>query len=309
MNNIGELQGIFQSNEVFVLADNEEFLQNVENQGFRVMHLASVNQLPSNTVNVSFSDAGARKVFELASENTDARMIFCAAHVFDNSLSSAIYSLDLMRQSNFIEALNKQQSVIELLSNKKRMSFSGNGSLGVVTIIDGVSPFGLQSNIINEPFVHSVAEFFEVHFSHVDPNEPCPFHLDGAIEVSGILTVLRPTGINPYHGSDTDVQRLVSDVARARKSILRINNNIIFSFDVDGKEEIDLLKKIGGKRGVNLTEFAIGVNQSIKGIINYGINSQLNEGIDGIHVAIGDGTTGYHIDFLSPGVRVFTDNA
>jgi len=307
MDSIGELGRLFQSNEVFVLADNEEFLQKAEERGFRVMDLLSTSEIPYNTVNISFSDEGARKVFELTSENKDARMIFCAAHVFDKSLPSVIYSLDLMRRSNYIEAIDKQQSIIEMLSSKKKVGFRGPNSLGEVTLNHTASPFGLQKNCLNEPFVLSVAEFFEVHYSHVDPNKPCPFHLNGALEVSGVLSVLRPTGINPYQGSNIEVQKLIHDVARAKKNILQVNDNIISSFDVDGREKIDLLRKVSGKRGLELTEFAVGVNGSIKGVVNYGINSQVNEGIDGVHVAIGDGVTGYHIDFLSPGVKVYPE--
>lgn len=51
-----------------------------------------------------------------------------------------------------------------------------------------------------------------------------------------------------------------------------------------------------------LTEFAVGVNEAIEPLIDYRFNSQMNEGINGVHVAIGDGSTGYHIDFLSPTV-------
>ncbi|WP_259697667.1 hypothetical protein [Pseudomonas brassicacearum] len=67
---------------------------------------------------------------------------------------------------------------------------------------------------------------------------------------------------------------------------------------------MELLTVAAGARGLRLTEFAIGVNSEIKPLIDYKMNSQLNEGIDGVHLAIGDGSSGYHIDFLSPAVSV-----
>jgi hypothetical protein len=45
------------------------------------------------------------------------------------------------------------------------------------------------------------------------------------------------------------------------------------------------------------------VNKTIVGEVDYGVNSQINEGIEGIHVAIGDAVTGYHIDLLCPAVQ------
>ena len=65
-----------------------------------------------------------------------------------------------------------------------------------------------------------------------------------------------------------------------------------------------LLDLAAGSRGLKLTEFAIGVNEAITPSIDYKINSQMNEGISGVHLAIGDGSSRYHIDFLSPAVSV-----
>ncbi|MHC8407018.1 MULTISPECIES: hypothetical protein [unclassified Pseudomonas] len=86
--------------------------------------------------------------------------------------------------------------------------------------------------------------------------------------------------------------------------MLTVDDNRITSFKTAKAEHVGLLELAAGSRGVMLTEFAIGVNAAVGPHIDYGINSQMNEGVSGVHVAIGDGSSGYHIDFLYPDVRV-----
>ncbi len=86
--------------------------------------------------------------------------------------------------------------------------------------------------------------------------------------------------------------------------VLRIEHNRVRSFKVAGEEYLALLDQAAGQRGLYLSEFAIGVNDAIGPNINYSHNSPMNEGIKGVHVALGDGVNGYHIDFLCPGIDV-----
>jgi hypothetical protein len=87
-------------------------------------------------------------------------------------------------------------------------------------------------------------------------------------------------------------------------ALLSITDNTINSLKIKNEEHIKLIDLAAGPRGLKLTEFAIGVNELIAENIDYKMNSQMNEGISGVHLAIGDGSSGYHIDFLSPSVSV-----
>lgn len=303
MNKLGHLESLFNSSDVVVLADDKDFLSMISKQGLKVQNLCEVEVLPNNSVSISFSDDAARRVFQLAAEKDSARMIFCAAHVFDNTLETAIYSMDLMRRSDYRASLQKQKPVVSLLESSDSVIFTGPKSYGKVKLDRETQPFAFRRDI-DSAFVASVAEFFEVHYAHVDRDRPCPFTLNGQLQVNGILSVLRPTGQNPYEGSYMDVKRLITEVANANSVLLTAEDNVITSFNVDGVEHVDFLKIIGGERGVAVTEFAVGVNGNLDGVINYEFNSQVNEGIDGVHIAIGDGVTGYHIDFVCPGVTI-----
>lgn len=309
MDKLGQLQELFQSQDVVVMADDQEFLKRVNDSGLATEDLGTATRMPTNVVAISFSDSGAKRVFELADQNHDCRCVFCAAHVFDNSLEAALYSLDLMKKSDFRAAAAGQKPALDLMQEADALRFNGENSSGRVELDHSVDPYGLNEETLSGAFVHSVAEFFEVHYAHVDSSAACPFTLNGHLSISGILSVMRPTGELPYEGVEADVRRLVADVASANRCQLDVDDNRIRSFMVDGQERVALLDKLAGKRGAVLTEFAIGVNKSIGGAVDYAINSQLNEGVDGIHVAVGDGSTGFHIDFLCPGATVAADKA
>lgn len=164
-------------------------------------------------------------------------------------------------------------------------------------------PYALLAEDIEHDFVQSVAEFFEVHYAHMYPHESCPLSFSGTLKIAGILTVLRKPNPTLPEGLKTSLKWL-SDRISEEGAFLSVEDNIITSLKVKNEEHIKLLDLAAGSRGLKLTEFAIGVNEAIASSIDYKINSQMNEGISGVHLAIGDGSSGYHIDFLSPAVGV-----
>ncbi len=85
-----------------------------------------------------------------------------------------------------------------------------------------------------------------------------------------------------------------------------IENSQVIRIQAGSKDITDELEILTNKRRqLLLTEMAFSTNESLDpGRIDWTINSQLNEGAAGIHVGIGDGLTGAHIDFICPGVTL-----
>ncbi|RFA25584.1 hypothetical protein CAI21_18850 [Alkalilimnicola ehrlichii] len=304
MSALGHLTRLFGSDDFAILADDNRFLNFAASQGLAVQNLNTVDHLPENSVILAFSEEAGQKVSQLASKQNGIRVVFCASHVFDHSLSAAIYTLRLIMQSDFVGAIDRQQEVMQMLNAAETITFEGKGSNGVVHLEPSEPPNGLKSACFKDAFVLSVAEFFEVHYSHVNPEHPLPFQLSGTLSVDGILAAMRPDGSTPYEDAPQDVKRLIQEVALAQSATLDVEKSRIRSFKVNGTERGDLLTALAGARGVQLTEFAVAVNSNIVHAVDYTINSQLNEGVEGIHVAIGDGSAGYHVDFLCAGVAV-----
>ncbi|MCF4995609.1 hypothetical protein GIW70_02645 [Pseudomonas syringae] len=294
---------LFNNEEFSIIADSNEFLRECELLGFTTANIAQLEAFPKNSIVFSFSNEAAKMTFEIAKKTARKKIIFCATQVFEPSLVAALYSLKLLLNSDFQQSLCSQRAVLNMLNSYQTFSLSGNESNATVSILPHAKAYALLGEDVTGNFVQSVAEFFEVHYAHMNPFEPCPFIFSGTLNISGILTVLRKSNPELPSGLKISLKRL-SDQISNEKASLTIKENNITSLKINNEEHVKLLDLAAGKRGLKLTEFAIGVNESISNKIDYTINSQMNEGISGIHLAIGDGSSGYHIDFLSPSVSI-----
>lgn len=294
---------LFGQEELSIISDSKDFLRECAHLGFNTANISEIEKLPKNSIIFSFSNDAAKLTFDIAKNTKNKKSVFCATQVFEPSLASALYSLKLLLSSNFEHALCTQRSVLNMLNSYESFFLSGNGADARVTIFTHAQPYALLAEDIEHDFVQSVAEFFEVHYAHMNPQESCPFSFNGTLKIAGILTVLRKPNPTLPEGLKTSLKWL-SDRISEDGAFLSVEDNIITSLKVKNEEHIKLLDLAAGSRGLKLTEFAIGVNEAIAPSIDYKINSQMNEGISGVHLAIGDGSSGYHIDFLSPAVSV-----
>jgi hypothetical protein len=83
-----------------------------------------------------------------------------------------------------------------------------------------------------------------------------------------------------------------------------VENSRAVSISIDN---VDITKKIreysNPEYDLLLVEMAVSTNSSLQpNEIDWSVNSFMNEGVEGIHIAVGDGMTGAHIDFICPGV-------
>ncbi|MBC3385870.1 hypothetical protein [Pseudomonas sp. SWRI179] len=303
MSSMPRIHTLFGEEEFWVVADSQEFLDECSHQGLNTAHIHELSALPRHSIIFSFSNNAAKLTLEIAKATPVKKSVFCAAQVFDPSFSSANYSLHLLLNSDFRRALERQRFFLNMLNSYDSFLLSGEDTSGKVTLNRQAEPYALIEEDISESFIHSAAEFFEVHYAHMNTHERCPFCLNGKLKISGILTVLRKA--NPQLPEDIRARlKLLSESIAKAGGWLTVVENKVTSLQVDNEEHIETLKSAAGVRGLGLTEFAIGVNEEITAFIDYKVNSQMNEGISGVHLAIGDGSSGFHIDFLSPDVNV-----
>lgn len=283
-----------------IVTDFDELNEMLIKEGRKVQPLMLLNALPEECIILSFSTSASRHTFKIARDSTGGRRIFCALHVFEPSIDHARYALRAIFASDFDLAIRKQRFILERLNSGRRFSvLHGNCAAGTVELRQDAVPFATIMEDLDGSYIRSVAEFFEVHYAHMDRQVSCPFLFSGRLEVAGILVVLRSENLEDSQLLKERLNKFVSQVA-CHGALAEVKNNEIISFMVCDEEFVGLLGRAAGERGSCLTEFAIGVNQAVDAVIDYSINSQLNEGVAGIHVAIGDGSTGFHIDFLCP---------
>lgn len=303
MSSMTNIHTLFGEEEFWVIADSQEFLDECSHQGLNTAHIHELSTLPRNSIIFSFSNTAAKLTLEIAKATPVKKSVFCAAQVFDPSFRSANYSLHLLLNSDFKKSLERQRFFLNMLNSHGSFFLSGEGTSGIVKLRCQAEPYALIEEDVSENFIHSAAEFFEVHYAHMNIHESCPFCLNGKLKISGILTVLRKANPQLPDNIRVMLEQLSDSIAKAGGWLTVVENKVT-SLQADNEEHIETLKSAAGVRGLGLTEFAIGVNEEIAAFIDYKVNSQMNEGINGVHLAIGDGSSGFHIDFLSPDVNV-----
>ncbi|WP_448694087.1 hypothetical protein [Pseudomonas rhizophila] len=105
MSSMTNIHTLFGAEEFWVVADSEQFLNKCSNQGLKTAHITKVEALPRNSIIFSFSNSAAKLTLEIAQATPRKRSVFCAAQVFEPSLSCASYSLNLLLNSDFKKAL------------------------------------------------------------------------------------------------------------------------------------------------------------------------------------------------------------
>lgn len=118
--------------------------------------------------------------------------------------------------------------------------------------------------------------------------------------MAGILVAARNEDVEGYSELRAGLNNVIALVAK-NSAVATVKSNRLVSFVVGECDYIRLMERAAGVRGSGLTEFAVGVNEEASGLLDYTKNSQLNEGVAGLHIALGDGSTGLHIDLLCPG--------
>ncbi|NWC59592.1 hypothetical protein [Pseudomonas veronii] len=304
MTHLKQLQQFFESSDISLLTDSTELARYARDQAIDARLINQQVQMPANSVCITLSRAGTDALLRLAARCPSGRTMYTQAHAFDPALASAIYTLELICTSDYRQAMANQETLLELLDDHHRLQLIGPGSHGRLEISHGAAPYAMIDEDVQAAgnhFIFPLAELLEVHYTHMNPEEPRTFRLDGEFKVAGILAA------RGYH--DPSIPRHVieslahlSEQVAIHGATAMIEGNQLRAFWVEGRDQCALLNQATGPRALQLTESAFGVNASIADCIDYRINSQLNEGIEGMHVAVGDGRQGYHIDLLMPGI-------
>ncbi|MGV8920909.1 MAG: hypothetical protein ACOH2R_24560 [Pseudomonas sp.] len=304
MTQLQHLERFFGSSDITLLTDSKALAAHARSLAINALLIDELHDMPANSACITLSREGTDALLRVAARTHSGRAIYTQAHAFDPTLESAIYTLELICATDYRQAMRNQETLLTLLDDHQRVQLSGANNHGVLHIADDVAPYAMIEEDVmaaEKEFIFPLAELLEVHYTHMNPAEPRPFTLNGEFKVAGLLSArgyhdpsIAPSLIRSLKG-------LAYNVATHGATLI-IEDNQICALQVGDLDYRALLNEATGSRGLALTECAFGVNASIGERIDYRINSQLNEGIQGLHVAVGDGRCGYHIDLLIPGV-------
>lgn len=274
--------------------------------------LASLTKLERKNIVLLPTKREAMSFFLLERFFRGSRVLIVPLAAFDPSLEASIYTVNLLASSDFSSATQKNREWIKLLqSDVDRLTFAAsNGELQVVLKerIDLMLPKEEAALLPGE--WEAVGMFFEI--AMIPDNEDF-FHpgylVTGEVEVEGVAVAhhrIMPEGLVGLPSRAWELLRSTYEKGGFPLRVSIENSQIKQARTRTGIDLTkDLLRYSNPHLELMLVEMAISNNPGVRcNEVNWGINSVLNEGILGLHFAVGDGVTGAHIDFICPGMTL-----
>lgn len=227
---------------------------------------------------------------------------------FDPSLEATLYTLGLLTQSDFAAAVKANETWINILRESDGpLSFSGHGCDFTCEIENDVFVMKPKTEVAIPPGEwESIGSYFEVGMVP-EPEEFRPgFVVNGELSIPGVAVA--------HHRQMRDGLEVMAQQSWNLLTRLRHEGKFPLKMTIEESHVVEvragntdvtreLLELTNRQRELVLSEMAISTNVGLQPhLIDWNINSQLNEGAEGIHVGLGDGLTGAHIDFICPGV-------
>lgn len=239
-------------------------------------------------------------------EFRNTRVLLLPQVAFATDENTSIYSVENLLNSDFDYAVSQHHEWYSILAEASQpLCFADKEDSYLTCHLSESIELSTIDDItleIDDP--RSVAEYFEIALEN-RCNETNSFTVNGCFEIQGVL-MAKGVDFNLINYDVCFAKDLVELVSNSSSTRIFIQNNRITSILIDGTEYLSCFIDLIGEDKVrlpNVTEFAIGLNYRIRDGVKWCFNSQLNEGIQGLHLGIGDGQTGFHIDLINPNIE------
>jgi hypothetical protein len=298
LSNIGVVFG----GEIPVLVtDDRTLLEALEALPFEAVLLDELEVAPPAValLGTDFARLGRRN---LSQTFMDSRVLWMPLASFDPSLEAAIYSTTLLLESDFESAVGlNRQWTSTLIEWEGELRFEGPGT-SITCLLGDPLPAATQLDVQLAPGQwRSVGGFNEVSIQADREDITQSFHVNGALYANGLATARHagmPKDIIPLHSEACELIRTVAESGEDVR--LDIEASRVTHCWVGNEDIYETLRRLTNPEyDMHILEFAVGTNHFPSSKIDWSINSQMNEGAGGIHVGIGEGLTGAHIDFIS----------
>lgn len=294
--------GLFRNNEpVTFICDDDKLIAWLRNQEICAINAKNLSSAPRNAIIVHSNSAYLDKINEIVVHSNDSCVLSLNQLAFDHQFESLRYSCEKLLEINFYSVFAYQSEQLAKLENSANPLLLRNGKTDLKCHFTDNVHFAYPKQLFITPGVpRNVNEYLELHFENLNDSINSCFELEGQLSVSSILFAIAPSRLKTFDiQKQLKARQLFNRVVQSDNVMLTISANKVTSFiinDIEYRDELYLLA--GNKKGLELTEFAFGLNKGIKKNIDWSLNSQLNEGVEGIHVGIGDGFSGIHLDFI-----------
>ncbi|HTT52205.1 MAG TPA: hypothetical protein VMH35_12460 [Streptosporangiaceae bacterium] len=311
------LSQVFPEGEIYSVSDCEWLGLAAAYYGLESVSLADAAKLPSDANVVlllrnSQVNSGLRKAL------ARARVLVIPISSFDPELEAALYTQRLVTITDYQAACAQGRYWVDNLTNQagplvfsapeadhtERADHSCCCCATPRTDLTCSFSEDLTAAAWLEPVLEpgqwvSVGSLCEVSLRNDPHEQPRQFSLDGTAVASGVL-VARDRHCTP--AGDARVRAAVElrrALVAAAPITLRVDGGVFTEVRAGGEDFTDAVRGVANPdHGLQVIELGLGTNYNVLPEVRWQVNSQLNEGAGPVHLGIGDGVTGPHMDFI-----------
>ncbi|MGF1646455.1 MAG: hypothetical protein ACFCVF_06000 [Kineosporiaceae bacterium] len=308
------LEPVFEGDWPIVATDSRDLLSWLLDEGVEAQHFSHLADLTPderrNVLVVPTTVDGAPDPDRWRELFAESRLLIVPGVAFDPSMEAMRYTLRRLAEASINDAVERNTRVLNAVAQAESVLVTSGGHemrcrFDEVTILRPKIEPELERGEWE-----SIGAYFEVglvsepdeFMANVKPG----FHVDGEFLVNGVSVACHRHVSNDVRAMSTAAWTLLRDVHRDGGFPLRItlDHSVVRSIMTgQGRDLVsDLLPHTNAGLGGVLTELSFSTNSTLRPDgIDWTINSQMNEGALGVHVAIGEGLTGAHVDFIATG--------
>lgn len=311
--NYNQLRKLYKTGELpAIISDSSVLLNKFSAHGFKTISIDSLcgdpSLAPSEAVLITATPSKYPNIPLMDSlKNSATLFIPLLAFAYDDS--SINYLIEKLLILDFEKACSRSLEVVKLIQNLDGPIYVASEdcrlTIELGQEVDIFAPKLIPEILKGENI--SIIQFLEVALT---PNEKfTAFNVNGTLLCDGI-SIAHHQHSHLTTGPMADAAWNIFKLERQKENfplkVEVVNSEIIA---VRNRNEVDLLDRIlpftDEIMRSQLTEVAFGsLEQSPN--TDWTINSQLNEPAGGVHLALGSGETGAHIDFISSGAVIST---
>lgn len=294
---------VFEGQSPFFICDDEWLAETMTALGLRAAHITTAPDPMPESIVLFWSDFANLPTYgALLASMRHSRLFWMPIASFDGTKAAALYALRMLLATDFEQMVDRNRDIMSLLaSTSGPYVFTGEGT-SVSFSLDENVPLASRTRLSLKPSESTSLGFYtEVGMSMAVPDLVMPYHVNGEFVAQGVLFARQ-------RQSPPELDWLF---ARGEQAVEAIKRDLLpMKIDiVDNRFSPDCLRDLkeviywttNADYDWRISEFAFGTNVVTANMVDWSYNSQFNEGVGGLHIALGDGRTGIHIDFICPG--------
>jgi hypothetical protein len=291
-----------------VVSDSLHLRTHAESLGFSAIDIGKTLRLvPKNILYLPTSWPKVRPYTKaLSNAFSISRVLLVPLAAFDASDDAVCYSLDRLLETD-IDNARRLGLMWEsrLASSNGRLSFRGNNSF-----LDFKTSRFSRLNFRHETMINigheiAIGEYLESEMEIHSTVLP-KFILNGLVHVKAVLAARHSILPKECKQNVDRAQEFANFINQSSNTVvLELVDSTVNKFLIDGIDYLSSLRSFTNDAYMlSVTEFSIGLNQQIIHKVDWKYNSLMNEGAGFMHLALGDGFTGAHMDFICNDMRV-----